>query len=429
MSNFQIALIGIFIFFIIAGMLTFASFGGLGGGAAVYPVLIWGNLPQSTVDELIKKSGASARYVEKDEATFESGFIDALAGGKGPDIILLPQNLILKQKSKIFPIPEASYSSRTFKDTFIQEGEIYLTADGALGLPFVVDPLVLYWNRDIFSSEGLASPPAYWGDIYNIIGKLTKKNQSSIITRSGLAFGEYDNVNHAKDILTTLILQTGNRMVEYDNRNMPHSTLSVKGNQTISPAEAALSFYTGFADPLKTQYSWNKSLPSSREYFLSGDLAMYFGFASEYNTIAQKNPNLNFDVALVPQSQDAKAAATFGNMWALSVVNNSPHKADAITTIGILTGKNSISELSKAILLPPVRRDLLSEKAGNPALDLFFKAALQSKAWLDPNAAETEDLFQSMIESVTSGRDLLSEAVTSANRGLQELLQKYDVQQ
>lgn len=423
MSNFQIALIGIFIFFIIAGMLTFATFGGLGGGVQAYPVLIWGNLPQTTGDELIKKAGATARYIEKSDAEFEGDFIEALASGKGPDIVMLPQNLILKHKSKIFPIPDASYSSRTLKDTFIQEGEIFLVPEGALGLPFVVDPLVLYWNRDIFATEGLASPPTRWGDIYNIIGKLSKKDQSSIINRSGLAFGEYSNVNHAKDILTTLILQTGNPMVRLDNRNEPKSTLNEKGNQTISPAEAALSFYTGFADPLKTQYSWNRSLPSSREYFLSGDLAMYFGFASEYQVISKKNPNLNFDVALIPQSQDAKVTATFANMWALSVVNNSTHKADAITTIGLLTKKDAIKELTVATLLPPVRRDLLSEKADSAALELFGKAALQSKGWLDPNTALTESLFQTMIESVTSGRSLTNEAVNSANRGLSELLQ------
>jgi ABC-type glycerol-3-phosphate transport system substrate-binding protein len=423
MSNFQIALIGIFIFFIIAGMLTFASFGGLSGGSAAFPVLIWGTLPQNKMEDLIKTAGATAHYVEKNPATYENDFIEALASGKGPDIILLPQDLILKEKSRIFPIPDASYSSRSFKDTFIQEGEMYLTPQGSLGLPFAVDPLVLYWNRDIFTSEGLASPPTHWGDIYSIIDKLTQKDQSSIIKRSGLAFGEYSNVSHAKEILATLILQTGNVITAYDTQNTLRSTLSDKGNQTIAPAEAALSFYTGFADPLKTQYSWNRSMPDSREAFLAGDLAMYFGFASEYDTLSKKNPNLNFDVALIPQSQDSKAATTFGNMWALSVVNNSTHKADAVTTIGLLTSKDSISALSAALLLPPVRRDLLGEQpAANAAVALFNRAALQSKGWLDPDAQKTALLFKTMIESVTSGRALTNEAVTSANRGLEELL-------
>jgi ABC-type glycerol-3-phosphate transport system substrate-binding protein len=426
MSSFQITLIGIFIFFILAGALTFSTFGGIGGGNSGYPVLVWGTIPQLTFDEIIKENDVVARYEEKEAATFEQDFVEALASGTGPDVVLLPEELILKHRGKIFTIPYSSYSERTFKDNFIEEGELYLTPEGSIGLPYVVDPMVLYWNRDIFASEAISAPPKYWGELYNIIGKLTKKNESSNILRSGLAFGEFVNVDNAKDILTTLILQTGNPLVRFDDKNVPKSVLSERGNEVVSPAEAALDFYTGFSDPLKTQYSWNRSLPSSREYFLAGDLAMYLGFASEFSGLREKNPNLNFDVSLMPQSKDSRAFATYANMWALAIVNNSTHKNDAVAALGKLTSKDAILFTSQSLKLPPVRRDLLAENAPDSVMSVFYQAAIQSKGWLDPNTTLTTPLFKDMIESVTSGRSRTSEVVTSTSRQLGEILRNYE---
>ena len=55
-------------------------------------------------------------------------------------------------------------SERDFKNTYIEEGELYLAANGILGLPITVDPMVMYWNRDIFSSAAIAAPPSYWDE-------------------------------------------------------------------------------------------------------------------------------------------------------------------------------------------------------------------------------------------------------------------------
>ena len=64
----------------------------------------------------------------------------------------------------------------------------------------------------------------------------------------------------------------------------------------VRVGESVLRFYTQFADPAKETYSWNKTFQNDKNAFISGKLAFYFGYASEYKDIQQKNPNLRFDI-------------------------------------------------------------------------------------------------------------------------------------
>ena len=57
---------------------------------------------------------------------------------------------------------------------------------------------------------------------------------------------------------------------------------------------SVLKFYTDFADPLKDVYSWNKSFSNSRDAFSAENLVFYLGYASELQSLINKNPNQNF---------------------------------------------------------------------------------------------------------------------------------------
>src|SRR3989344_5493002 len=98
MSKFQILLLGIFTFFIVAGVMSFALYKGL--SQSEHPlVTVWGTLPAVYFDTLsetveYKASGIRIDYFEKSATSFDSEFVNALAEGKGPDLVLLPQNLL-----------------------------------------------------------------------------------------------------------------------------------------------------------------------------------------------------------------------------------------------------------------------------------------------------------------------------------------------
>jgi ABC-type glycerol-3-phosphate transport system substrate-binding protein len=188
------------------------------------------------------------------------------------------------------------------------------------------------------------------------------------------------------------------------------------------PASLALSFYAGFSNPSKAQYAWNRSLPNSQDVFTNGDLAIYFGFASEFTAIKEKNPNLNFDVALLPQISGAKTFNTFGNMLGLAILKTSADPAGAFTVLTALTGASAVPFWSKYFPLPSARRDVLGQVETNAIKTVFNQSAIMSKGWFDPNRSESSKIFQEMVESYVTGRDSLETAVNNASGRLDNLL-------
>ncbi len=429
MSNFRIILTVVFAAFIVIGVIMFSLFRGNSGGAQLEQITVWGNIPESIFSKYLESVNSSkdakvlVNYVEKEINSFDRDFIEALASGVGPDAILLSQDQILRYKNKLYPIPYSSIPERSFKDTFIQEAELYLFSDGIIALPLSIDPLVMYWNRDMFTDALLVQPPSYWDEFFSLIGKITKVDGNLNVLRSATALGEFKNIANAKEILSLLIFQAGNPIVKIGDQGL-ESVLSKNAGFNIPPTEAAIRFYTEFSNPSKASYSWNRSLPLSTLNFLSEDLAIYFGFASELDGIKLKNPNLNFDVAVVPQRREAKTKITFGKMQGFALVKSSKKLASAYATISLLTSKDNISEWSKISGLPPVRRDLLSVGSVDPIGSIFYASAIISRAWLDPNREETKNILQNMVESAISGKLRLSESVRQADEEIQSFLNK-----
>lgn len=429
MSNFRIILTVVFAAFIVIGVIMFSLFRGNSGAGQLEQITVWGSIPESIFAKYLegvnsgKDAKVSVNYIEKESNSFDRDFIEALASGAGPDAIILSQDQILHYKNKLYPIPYSSIPERSFKDTFIQEAELYLFSDGIIALPFSIDSLVMYWNRDMFTDALLVQPPSYWDEFFSLVGKITKVDGNLNILRSATALGEFKNILNAKEILSLLIFQAGNPIVKIGERGLA-SALNENAGFNIPPTEAAIRFYTEFANPSKASYSWNRSLPLSTLNFLSGDLAVYFGFASEFDEIKLKNPNLNFDVAVIPQRREAKTKMTFGKMQGFALVKSSKKLSSAYATISLLTSKDNISKWSKTSGLPPVRRDLLSAGSIDSVGSIFYTSAIISKAWLDPNREETNEIFKNMVESAISGKLRLSESAKQADEEIQSLLNK-----
>ncbi len=431
MSQFTLIIIGIMMALALIGVLLLSgvipgfSLGGGEGPAA--PLLMWSDVPYEQMRELVyaiseqNKNLFSITYVEKSPAAYQNELLNALASGKGPDLWLLSQDLILKNKDKVFLIPFESFSKRAFKDIFIEEGELFLSNEGIVALPFVIDPMVLYWNRDIASAGGISLAPKTWDEFVNFAIKLTIRDNAGNIIQSGAAFGEFQNIDHAKDIISLLLLQTGNPIV---NPESLRSTLSGGTEAASQQAEGAVRFFTEFSDPAKTTYSWNRSLPTSKNAFIAGTLAYYFGYASEYVDISAKNPHLNFDVAEAPQIKGGRLRLTFGKMQGIAISKSSPNITQAAAASVQLIEKNSIAGLVKKTFLPPIRRDLLAEPVQDPVLNIFYKSAIQSRAWLEPNPETIDKMFRAMIESVLTGKKKISEAVRDVHIKLDEMLKK-----
>jgi len=431
-SNFQIIVIAIFGFFAAFAILVFSGilpiFSGTGGsGKPTGQVVIWGTLKSSALTPLfdqimVENSGFRITYVEKSPATFDREFIEALASQRGPDLFLLPQNLILKHYDKVLPLPYSSFSERDFRDTFVEEGELYFDSAGILALPVTIDPMVMYYNRDILASAGIATPPKFWDEFVALTPKIVKRDNVGNLTQSAVALGEFRNVSYAKDILAALLFQVHNDIVVRDASGRLRSALLDSRTQGIRPAEAVVRFFTEFSDAAKSTYSWSRSLPSSKDRFLGERLAVYFGYASEMKELRSKNPHLNFDVVALPQPRGENIRATFGRMQGVAITRASKNVAGAYFLALAMTSKDFSKQLADNLYISPPRRDLLSEKQDDPYLQIFYDSALVARGWLDPSPEGTEKIFADTVNNVISGRYRVSEAVNVANTELQRLL-------
>jgi ABC-type glycerol-3-phosphate transport system substrate-binding protein len=215
-------------------------------------------------------------------------------------------------------------------------------------------------------------------------------------------------------------MQAGTPVTLWDNQSARSVFSDMFGKPTM-PAEAAINFFTEFSNPAKKTYSWNRSLPSSVNYFLSGDLALYFGFADEIQNLQLKNPNLNFDVAPIPVSREGGTEVSYANMNAFAITKSSKNISPAFSVISALVAKEPIKILSDLTSLPSARRDLLSQRQTNSYLSVFWDGAIRSRGWLDPSPESSDLLFKDMIQSITSGRVRTSEAVNRTQRELSSL--------
>ena len=424
-SKFQIIFMGVMVLFIIGGVIAFATFKNNNSSTQLPTITIWGTFPKNVFDQYVSKINNSLstpvniNYTQESPSAFEGDFVSALARGAGPDAILIPVDMLLPNEDKLTPIPYNVLAQRDFINAYIDEAGLYISKNGLLGLPFLVDPLVMYWNRDLFNAAGIAEPPKYWDQFQALNQKLTVKNQSGTITQSAVAMGDFTNVDNAREILGSLLMQSGNPVTAVDTYGSVSSTLSPAA--TADPTKA-LDFFTQFVNPSSANYSWNRSWPEAKTAFLAGNLGVYFGFASELADLRAKNPNLNFDVAELPQVRTGGTAATYGRLYGFSLVKASANTSAAYTVISSIIQPAFLANLVSATYLPSVSRTVIAAGSTDPYLTIFNRSALIAKAWLDVDINQSNQILGNMVQAVSSGQKSLSQAVSDAGNQYNVLL-------
>ena len=416
-SKFQIITLLVFGLFIVVGVATFAFYKGNSSSSTLTAITVWGTFPKNTFDQYVVKISNNSSpqinvtYTQKTPDIFISSLISALARGQGPDAILIPTELLLPLEDKLALIPYTAMPQRTFLDTYVQESNIYINQNGVMGFPFTLDPLVMYWNRDMFNAAGIATYPKYWDDFTTLNKSLTTKDVNGNLRKSAIALGQFSNINNAREIFGSILIQAGNPVTGIDNNGHLSSTLT---SANLSVLDPVIKFFAQFIDPSSVNYSWNKSMPDSKSAFLSGNLATYFGFASELSDIRTKNPNLNFDVALLPGPKGVGAGATYGRMYGFSLLRSSPNLDSAFKIISMLSAPEYLGPLSDGLYLPSVRRDVLANGSTDSYISLFDRAALVSTTWLDADPAVSGQIFSDMVQSFASGKKSISQTVQDA---------------
>lgn len=435
MNGFQITIIAIFIVALLVGVLVFAGVlpgfraptGGLGG-----TVIWWGTIPAERLNSVLEKARQehqdqfSLVYVEKNPETLENDLVEALALGRGPDLVTLSSDILTRQAAKLQQIPYETFSKQTFKDTFvlgthIRDWELLFGPDGVYGWPVYVDPLVLFYNQDLLANAKVPSVPRTWKDLATVNKLLTQTDGRGNISQSGIAIGTFSNISNAKELLSLLIMQAGNPIVARA-AGLPKVTLKEALGFSQQPASEALAFFLRFTDPANTLYAWNSSQPEAREAFLRGKLAMYLGWGSEIDRLAAQNPQLNFYIATPPQREGGSRQLTLGRFHFLALARGAANPNTAIAVANLLSGPDFAALVATAATLPPARNDLLATLPADPDQSVLYQAAVIARDWLDPAPDKTRALWRQMAESLALGRVDPSRAVSDASAQLQDLL-------
>ncbi len=427
---FQIFLLAVFGVLIIVGVISFMRFTGFGGANNPYgpSVVIWGTFEESVIDnEIVRITDSDehfqvVEYVQKDPRTFTEELTNAVAEDRGPDAVFISSENMLRERPKILPVPYETYPRRQFTDAYVDGASIFNLSDGTYGFPIAVDPLVMYVNRDLLSSAGFAAAPRTWEEVLNQSApRLTRLTQSRRVEQSALAFGEYMNVKNAKEILLMLMLQAGSPLVQVNDDTFLLAFNGANAGASRPAGDASLDFYTQFADPSRSVYSWNRSLPEDTQAFLGEDLALYFGFASEMDELREGNPNLNFDATRVPQGADSTVRRTYGRFYSLAVLRSSDNRDGAYLATVRLGEAPAVKGIAEAHNMVPTYRASVGAGHLDPFMQNAFDSALFARGWHDPNPSASENVFQIMIEDVTSGRKKISDAVQDAQTRINQL--------
>jgi ABC-type glycerol-3-phosphate transport system substrate-binding protein len=306
------------------------------------------------------------------------------------------------------------------RSQYVDGAEIFALNDGLYAFPIAIDPLMMYWNRDILATKGFLEAPATWENLVNtMFTEIIERDFSRTIRRSVVAMGEYSNVRNAYGVISALFIQEGSAGVVIDSDGRYSIQLQNRIGGGGDPLRSAADFYTRFSKPSNTLYSWNRSLPEDRLSFVAEDLALYFGFASEGRQIQKMNPNLNFDIAEIPQDGSATVRRTYGKFYGLSVLNSSDNPTGAFAVLSNFGNKNVADAIAINSNMTPVYRTSLSAGSNDAYGRVAYRSASIARGWLNPNKKQVDTIFQTMTQDINENRRDLSGAVSDASDRLE----------
>lgn len=430
-NTFQAVTITLFIIFAVGGVAVFATnpglFGGSGGSAPV-SITIWGSFDETAFSNTMQSAGItedeqlSVEYRYVPESELRTQLVNALARDRGPDALLFPHTQLLKLDEFFVTVSSRTYSKRRFRNNFVEGAELFERPNGIIGLPFAMDPLVMYWNRDILTQAGFTAPPAQWSALSDYIDRITVVDDQRNISRATIALGTNDNITKSNETLASLYLQAGNPIVTRSGEAYS-STLSGT-RRSGQQAEAGLRLYTQFANPSASSYTWNSNMPQDRQAFVSGRLSMYFDSGTAITGVRERNPNLNFDVARIPQRENGEPR-TYADIYGLGLLDSVDRRRQSrvFEALSRLTSQNMAQTIVERTNYTAVHKSVVSNyNPEDPYKATLLDNAVIARGWLNPNPNRVDVVFQDMITGVTSGRKSVGGAVNDAGRSLDALL-------
>ena len=285
------------------------------------------------IDEFEKNHpNITVQYIKQDPVKYTEKLKAQLGTETGPDIFRFHNTWVPLFKSDLLPLPQEVISAENFKDAYYPVIVDDLASEGPIyGIPLGIDTLALFINPEITRDFDV---PKDWDEFSNVASSVTVINGAGEIETAGAALGTLENVNHAPDILSMMMVQGGADLYgEVD---------SARSQQAMA---SALEFYRSFARGQARV--WDSSLEPSIEAFAKEKLAMYFGYSWDIFQIRSLNPELQFEVHPVPGLAGGESISV-ASYWVEGVSAKTPHQDAALKFMNFLSKKETLLKLYEA---------------------------------------------------------------------------------
>ena len=425
-------LLGTGIFAVVLSVLIFSGKLPIGNKASTPQgeVMLWGTIPETDMNTVIQAFNPQSRtytvqYKYVSEADFSQRLLEALASGVGPDLIITPYQTILSQAGRIQLFPIGSMGEKAYKDTYVDGASVLFTPQGALALPVTLEPMVLFYNRTLFSKHGIVNPPQFWDEVAANVPSLTIRDNGKFI-ESGIALGT-PSVSYGKDIIMAIVAQLGQVPVVAIPNQSGESTLEVLVNTPVTegseilPLSTVARFYTQFGDQGQKTYTWSQSQGDAADFFVGEKLAMYIGYSGELPTLRARNPRAAFEMTYLPQTRGYQTFATGMRMYAIATLRSSKNPQAALTVEGQFASSGVSPTIAGMVGAVPALRTY----AGTPGLDqVTARSMLVARGWYDSHEKESSVYTATMVSDIINYRYGVSDAASLFVSRLRDLYTK-----
>lgn len=337
--------------------------------------------------------------------------LDAAAkAGATPDLYLQNPDQILRNPANYASGPRRLIKTDRIRRDFIPAVSETLIRDDALyGLPLSVDNLALYYRKSFLKEAGV-KPPATWNELLASVGKLSGKNGLSI-NRAAVSLGT-PLTDPGTNLLQVLMAQNGVTLRDL-------GTWTAADRTGYYPGVKALDFFTSFANPQKSSYTWSDTLGSPPDAFVAGRSAMLIGPSSLRASLTAVGSDLGQSPLPAIRSDRPLNHASFS---AYAVGVGSPNVYVAWDFLKFATSERELGRyLDSSGRLSP-RLDLARSQSRDGRHDAFASQLSVSHSWPLSAYPETVQALQAAAAGVLTGRQTSLQALEQAVATLQPLL-------
>ncbi len=400
-------ILGVGIFATLASVIVFSHPSKKTESGAQGNVTIWGTVPQEIISDSLQRFNPTAKnygltYIYIPEEKFNQKLLEGLANNNGPDLILAPYQMILTQAQRLQPFP---ITATEYKNIYVDGAGVLYAKDGALALPVSIEPMVLFYNRSFLSKHSIVKPPETWDELSDITSTLTLQKGNKIV-ESAIPLGTPDTP-YAKDIIMAIVSQLGQVPVLLETGRDGKVVYTVTANTPVTedsqvfPLATTMRFFTQFSDSGQSSYTWNTSLGDPITAFIAEKVAMYIGYAGEYEELKARNPRADFGMTYFPQTKGYNTFKTGMRMYAIASLKASKNPTTAFVVESQLAGADFAPGIASTLGGVAPLRSVLNSSNLDPVL---MRSALVAYGWYDSHPTETSMRTTSMISDIINYR-------------------------